>query len=145
MVNVRPPAHARYSYFLVFSYRNCHRAPSNSKFRNQKRDMGKEKNISAASKLFHVGESVKSKSSEVLHAQCRASPVTQTILAAFQLSSPALPWHASPGLLGKNCLERVYLRCSFKRANVINDRALLLAAGWRCMGVEAESCFECQK
>lgn len=74
------------------------------------------KNLSAASELFHLGENIKRKGSKavLLHSQCIAPPVTQAILVFFQLCSPALPWHTSPDLLGKNCLERVYLRGSFK-------------------------------
>jgi len=69
----------------------------------------------AASKLFHLGENIKRKSSKavLLHSQCIAPPVTQAILV-FQLCSPALPWHTGPDLLGKNCLERVCVRGSFK-------------------------------
>lgn len=58
------------------------------------------------------------------------------------LSCPALahwPRLTSEKVFGKTVFE------GFFRANLIYCRELLLATGWRCMRMEAESCSECQK
>lgn len=52
-----------------------------------------EKNLSAASELFHLEENLERKSSKVVlfHSWCIAPPVTQAILVFFQLWSPVCP------------------------------------------------------
>lgn len=112
----------------------------------QKRKRGHRKKkpfscIWAAS--FRLEYNKKNSKTVLLHSQCIAPPVTQGILVFFQLCSPALPWHTGPDLLGKNWLGKTVFEGFFWRANLINCREL--ATGWRCMRMEAESCFECQK